>query len=168
MRIVKGSDGSPRNKRLVALFMATFVTLAGVGAAFAYWTTTGTGSGTAATGTTSTVTVVQITSVTGMYPGETVALSGDFNNTTNPGSVYITAVTASIGTFSLPSVANSTPACTQADFSITGTASVGAEIAHGSGVGSWSGLSITLIDNPSANQDNCKSLSSIPINYTSS
>jgi len=165
MHILTNQEGERRKKWFLAIFLAGFMTLAGVGAAFAYWTTSGTGSGNATSGSPSAVTVVQTSTITGLYPGDTVALSGDFNNP-NPGKVYITAVTASIGTFS--SQTNSgLPACTQADFSITGTSTVGAEINAGSGVGSWSGLSITLND-AGTNQDNCESLSTIPINYTSS
>jgi hypothetical protein len=165
MSIFKRADGTIRKTRLAGIFVAGAMTLAGAGAAFAYWTTSGTGAGNATSGTPSTVTVVQTTVVSGMYPGDTVALTGDFNNP-NPGKVYVTSVTASIGTFS--SQANSAlPACTQGDFTITGTSNTPGEILPGSGVGAWSGLSITLTD-AGTNQDNCEGLTTIPINYTAS
>jgi hypothetical protein len=166
MSLLKREDGTRRRTRLAGLVLAGAITLAGAGTAFAYWTASGGGTGNATSGSPSTVTVNQTTSVTGMYPGDTVALAGNFNNP-NPGKVYITAVTASIGTFS--SQTNSgLPACTQADFSITGTSTTPGEIAAGNGVGSWSGLSITLTDNPAANQNNCQNLTTIPIVYSAS
>jgi hypothetical protein len=133
--------------------------------AYAYWTTTGSGSGSASTGTTSNIVVNQTGSATGMYPGQTVNLSGTFTNTANPGSVYITAVTAAVHAFSTTAVDANKPACTQADFAIGGTAPVGAEVAHGTG-GSWSGLTLTLTD-AGTNQDNCKGVT-VTIDYTAS
>jgi hypothetical protein len=149
----------------VAIFLATFVTLAGAGAAFAYWTLSGSGSGSGSTGTTASVTVVQTSDASGLYPGDAVALSGDFNN---PGAsrVYVTAVTATVAPFNAQADATK-PACTQADFTITGTSNTPGEIDSGNGVGAWSGLTLTMVD-AATNQDNCKSLASIPITYASS
>jgi hypothetical protein len=166
MSLFKREDGTRRNKRLAGFFLAGAATLSGMGVAAAYWTASGGGTGNATSGTTQTVTVNQTTTVSGMYPGDTVALTGNFNNP-NPGKVYITAVTASIGTFS-SQTAGGLPACTQADFSITGTSNTPGEIASGNNVGSWSGLSITLIDNPTGNQNNCQNLTTIPITYSAS
>ena len=89
-------------------------------------------------------------------------MSGDFTNTTNAGSVFITSVTATIGTFS-KAASPWSAACTQADFSITGTASVGAEVANGTHVGTWSGLSLHMTDS-GANQNNCQNIV-VPIVY---
>ena len=134
------------------------------GAAFAYWTITGSGAGAATTGTGSNVAVIQTSSATGLYPGGSIALSGNFNNP-NPGAVYVTAVTAAVHAFSTqPDGAK--PACTQADFSITGTSNTPGSIASGNGVGAWSGLTLNML-NTGANQDNCKSLASLQIDYTS-
>ena len=151
-------------KRVAAL--AAILAVGGGTIAYAYWTTGGSGSGSAATGTTSNIVVNQTGSaITGMYPGQTVNLSGTFTNTANPGSVYVTAVTAAVHTFS-SQTDSSKPACTQADFAIGGTAPVGAEVAHGTGVGSWSGLTLTLTD-AGTNQDNCKGLT-VTLDYTAS
>ena len=151
-------------KRVAAL--AAILAVGGGTIAYAYWTTGGSGSGSAATGTTSNIVVNQTGSaITGMYPGQTVNLSGTFTNTANPGSVYITAVTAAVHAFSSQTDSNK-PACTQADFAIGGTAPVGAEVAHGTGVGSWSGLTLTLTD-AGTNQDNCKGLT-VTLDYTAS
>jgi hypothetical protein len=165
MHLLKRADGQPRRKRFLTVGIVGLLTLGGAGAAFAYWTTSGSGSGNGTSTTPSAVTVVQTSTVAGLYPGDTIALTGDFNNP-NAGKAYVTAVTATIGTFS--SQTNlALPACTQADFSITGTATVGADILPGNGVGSWSGLSVNMIDS-ATNQDNCESLTTIPISYTSS
>jgi hypothetical protein len=162
VNIITKKDGKRSKRRLAGFFLASFVTLAGAGAAFAYWTASGTG--TAATGTTTNVTVNQTTTVAGLYPGDTIALAGTFTNP-NAGSVYVTAVTASIGTFDIPGTGGN-PDCTNADFTISGTALVGAEILHGTG-GAWSGLSINMVDS-ALNQNTCKSLTTIPITYASS
>ena len=149
---------------LVAGAVLAFV-LVGMGAAYAYWTTGGSGSGTAGTGTSANVSVMQTSSAAGLYPGGSVALSGNFNNP-NSGAVSVSGVTAAVHAFSTQSDAGK-PACTDADFSITGTSNTPGSIAAGNGVGSWSGLTLNML-NTGANQDNCKSLSgTIQIDYTS-
>ena len=151
-----------RSKKL--FIVSAVLTATTGGAAFAYWTVTGAGSGAAATGSGSSVTVVQTSSATGLYPGGSIALSGNFNNP-NAGAVYVTAVTAAVHAFSTQPDGTK-PACTQADFSITGTSNTPGSIASGNGVGSWSGLTLNML-NTGANQDNCKNLASIQIDYTS-
>jgi hypothetical protein len=149
-------------KAMVVVAVVAFVATAGV--AFAYWSATGSGSGSAATGTTSGLTVVQTSSPTGLYPGGTVALSGNFDNP-NSGKVYIAAVTATVTPFSVrPDLTK--PACTEADFTISGSATVAAEIPVGPGVGSWAGLSLNMTD-AATNQDNCKNVT-VPITYSAS
>jgi len=166
VHILTKKNGDPRKKRYLGFFMAGLMTLAGVGTAFAYWTIGGSGSGNGTTTAPSSVTVVQTSTVAGLYPGDTVALSGDFNNP-NAGKVYITSVTAVVATFTSSAVNSSLPPCTQADFSITGTSTVPGEIIAGTAVGTWSGLSITLTD-AGTNQDNCENLTTVPITYTAS
>jgi len=145
---------------LLAVFLVAVI--ADVGG-YAYWTTTGTGSGSATTGTTIGITVNQTSVNTALYPGASSALSGDFTNT-NTSAVYVAAVTASVTAFSAQAnVAK--PACTQADFTITGTATVGASVPVGTG-GAWSGLSLAMT-NSATNQDNCKSIT-VPITLASS
>ena len=149
------------SKVLVAGFV--FATIVG-GAAAAYWTIAGSGTGTAGTATPSSVTVVQTSSAAGLYPGGSVALSGNLNNP-NAGPVYVTAVTASVHAFSTQPDATK-PACTQADFSITGISNTPGSIAAGNAVGTWNGLTLNM-SNAGTNQDNCKALGSIQIDYTS-
>jgi hypothetical protein len=142
-------------KKAAAVAGVVAMAMAGGGVAFAYWTSTGSGSGTAATGTTANVTVVQTSTSTGLYPGGSVPLSGDFNNT-NAGAMHVGTVTATVGT--LPT------GCVAADFTISGTAPVNAEIPTGSGVGSWSGITLTMNDT-AVSQDACKT-QTIPVVYS--
>jgi hypothetical protein len=165
MHIFKRSDGTRRNRKFVALFVAIGMVLAGGGAAFAYWTISGSGSGTANTGAPATVTVVQTSANTISAPGGSIALSGDFNNP-NSGNTYVSGVTASVGVFSTTAKFAGDPPCTAADFTVTGTSNVPGDVPTGNGVGTWSGLTLTLIDS-ATNQDNCESLTTIPIVYTS-
>jgi hypothetical protein len=142
------------NRRRILLLAGVVVALAlGVGA-YAFWTQGGTGSGTATADTTSAITVNQTSSVSGLYPGGPAAtLSGNFNNT-NASAVQISSITAVVSSITNGSSDASKPACTPADFSIGG--SVGTiTVPSGTGVGSWSGLTIQLL-NTAANQDNCK------------
>lgn len=131
------------------------------GGALAYWTQSGSGDGQATTGSTSAITVNQNSSISGMYPGGTAsALSGDFDNP-NAHHVKIDSVTATVRTFSSQGdVAK--PACTEADFAIGGTSGAN-DVPSGTGVGSWSGLTVSLLDS-STNQDNCKNVT-IDIDY---
>jgi hypothetical protein len=167
MHILTKKNGERRKKRFVAVGITTFAMLAGAGAAFAYWTTTGSGTGSGgATSAPSAVTVVQTSTGTITAPGGSVALSGDFNNP-NSGSSYVTSVTAVVSpSFTSSAVSTSLPACTSADFTITGTSNTPGDVPSGSAKGSWSGLTLTLTDS-ATNQDNCENLSSVPIVYTS-
>lgn len=144
-----------KTKAIIAI--ATVAGLAGTGAAYAYWTVNGAGSSSASTGTLVPITV-NMAPLTGLYPGGSVALGGTFTNT-NPGSVYVTSVTAVLG--SMPG------SCLATDFSITGTATVAnPNVPNGTGVGSWSGLTLTM-SNSSISQDSCK-LATIPLTLASS
>jgi hypothetical protein len=146
--------------------VATLLFMLGAGGvAIAYWTGGGSGTGSAGTTTTTGVTVNQTSAaITNLYPGAGAqALSGNFDNP-NSGKVYVTNVTAVVRPFS-SQADGSKPACTQADFAIGGSAIVNAQVPVGNGVGSWSGLNISLTDNVGSNQDNCKNLS-IQVDYT--
>src|SRR5207244_9881129 len=69
-----------RFKRTAVVVYAVFLVLTLGGIAFAFWTAGGSGSGTANAGTTASVTVNQTVSPSGLYPGATAALSGNFDN----------------------------------------------------------------------------------------
>ena len=137
---------------------AAIVTVVMGGATFAHWVPTGSGGDT----TPSNVVVVQTSSAAGLYPGGSIALSGDFDNH-NAGAVTLAAVTAVVHPFSTqPDITK--PACTQSDFTITGTSNTPGSIRAGSGVGVWDGLTLNMIDKI-ANQGNCKNLAGIQIDY---
>ena len=142
-------------KKAAAALAAGAMALTGGGIALAYWTSTGSGSGSAATGTVANVVVNQTSTSTGLYPGGSVSLSGNFDNS-NSGQVHVGTVTATVG--DLPS------GCVAGDFSISGTAVVNAEIPAGTGVGAWSGITLTMNDT-GVNQDACKT-QTIPVTYS--
>jgi hypothetical protein len=166
-------------KRLLALTTVASVVVAGL--AFAFWTAGGSGSGTGSTGAGATggIGVVQTSTVSGLTPGDAgAALSGNFTNTNNQ-SVHVTSVTATVRAFSTHTVDAAKPDCTQDDYQITGgavstpnTVTANSEVPANAGQGanpnggSWSGLTVQLKQNASANQDNCKG-KSITIDYTS-
>lgn len=155
-----------KSKKRVAVIAGSSVALIGGGLAFAYWTTGGSGTGTAGTGTTNAITVNQTASSTTLVPDGSTTLSGDFTNTTNPGPVYITSITASIDAFSTQGDTNK-PACTQADFELTTpTVTVGKDVPNGTNVSSWDGI-VLHMKNLATNQDNCKNYS-VPLTYTAS
>jgi hypothetical protein len=143
--------------------VAAVVVLAGAAAAYAYWTQSGSGSGTATAGTPAAITVVQTGSPAGLYPGgPAAALAGTFTNT-NTSAVNLSSVTAAVHAFASHTVDATKPDCTQADFAIAGTSGANV-VPSGTAVGSWSGLTVRMLDN-GLNQDNCKGVA-ITIDYT--
>jgi hypothetical protein len=147
----------------VLLAVATAAIVAAVGA-YAYWTTGGTGTGSASTTTTQNVVVNQTNgAITTLYPGgPSFALSGDFDNP-NSGPAYVASVTAVVSAVTTDTQAGK-PACATSDFQITGTSNTPGDIPSGNGQGSWSGLSVSMLDT-AANQDNCKN-QTLTITYT--
>ncbi len=147
-------------KRTVVIVSAIVVALAGAGIAFAYWTNAGSGTGTAATGTNVAIVINQTSTVTAMAPGVAAqALSGTFTNP-NASPVYVTAVTAVV-------TGTDKTGCGATDYTIAGTAPVAAQVPAGTGVGSWSGLTIQFNNKAAVNQDACKG-AVVTIAYTSS
>lgn len=140
------------------LVFAAVVLIAGT--AIAYWTVGGAGSGQASTGTTTAITVNQTTTVTGLAPGTSAqALAGNFDNP-NSGPVYVASVTASVS-------GTDKTGCTASDYTITGSpATVGVQVAAGSGVGGWSGITIAFNNKAATNQDACKG-AIVTLAYTS-
>jgi hypothetical protein len=153
---------SKTKKRLIAGLTAVFALAAAV-TAVAYFTSSGSGSGTAGTVTAAqAVTVNQTSVITGLAPGAApVALSGTFNNP-NSGNVKITQIAATV---------TGVTGCDATNFSIGGSPTTtiggGGIIAGGNGVGSWSGLTIQMVDKPAVNQDACKNVS-VTVAYTAS
>jgi hypothetical protein len=160
-------------KRTWVLFgvVAVIAAMASVGA-YAYWTQSGSGTGSATAGTTTAITVYQTsTPSNALYPGGPADnLSGDFKNT-NSGSVVISSVTAVVSSVTGGAGDALKPDCTPADFSIGGSAA-GSTVPVGDHVGSWTGLTISLVNRSdtvpgdgSGNQDNCKNATA-HIDYT--
>ena len=87
-------------------------------------------------------------------------MSGNFDNP-NASAVFATAVTATV-TGSSAGVSYSAT-----NFAIGGSAPVGASVASGTGKGSWGGLTISMIDKPTVNQDACKK-ATVNISYIAS
>ena len=136
-------------KRTIAIVVAMVIAVTTAGVAFAYWTNSGSGTGTATTGTNVAITVVQTSTVTNLVPGGAAqTLSGNFNNS-NTSPVYVAAVTATV-------TGTDKAGCGASDYTIAGTAPVNAEVPAGTGVGSWSGLTIAFNNKPAVNQDACK------------
>ena len=147
----------------VGPLLAVVALLAIGGVALAYWTQGGSGSGTASAGTPAVITVNQTGSPSGLYPGgPSAALAGTFTNA-NASPVTISSVTAAVHAFASHTVDATKPDCTQADFAIAGTSGANV-VPSGTAVGSWSGLTVRMLDN-GLNQDNCKGVA-ITIDYT--
>ncbi|MEA2126907.1 MAG: hypothetical protein QOI80_3689 [Solirubrobacteraceae bacterium] len=146
----------PRSRR--GLVLGLLVAVAVAGAALAYWTAGGSGTGSASAGTTAPITAVQTSTLTPMYPGDSPqTLSGTFTNT-NSGPVYVSSVTASIG-----SVSNA--GCDATDFTLANaTMTVNAQVPAGTSQGSWSGATIKFNNKAGANQDACKN-ATVTLNY---
>jgi hypothetical protein len=151
-----------KKSRFVALAVLALALAVG-GIAFAYWTQGGSGSGGATAGTTSAITVNQTGAPIGLYPGGPAApLSGTFTNP-NAHPVHISSVTVAVHPFSVQADTNK-PACTDADFAVGGPGTGAIVVPNGTGVGSWSGLTVRLVDG-AGNQDNCKTVG-ITLDYT--
>jgi predicted ribosomally synthesized peptide with SipW-like signal peptide len=141
------------------------VLLVAASGAYAYWTQSGTGTGTAATGTNTGITVTQTATPSGLYPGgPTAALAGQFNNT-NPGSVFVNQVNATISSVTGPNITVPTP-CAAGDYQLNGfPVTVAAQVPSGTAQGSWTGASIQML-NAGTNQDGCKG-ATVNLAYTS-
>ena len=136
-------------KRTIAIIVGVVIAVTAAGVAFAYWTNSGSGTGTATTGTNVAITVIQTSTVTNLVPGGAAQpLSGNFNNS-NTSPVYVGAVTATV-------TGTDKAGCGATDYTIAGTAPVNAEVPAGTGVSSWSGLTIAFNNKPAVNQDACK------------
>jgi hypothetical protein len=155
-----------KQKRRLKVVGLTLVVLAGAAAAYAYWTNSGSGTGSAQTGTNAAITVNQTSTVSGLFPGGPAqGLSGNFDNS-NSGPVFVTSVNAAISSVTGPNITAGTP-CDASDYQLAGfPVAIGREIPSGSGVDSWSGGSVQMVNKPTVNQDGCKG-ATVNIAYTS-
>lgn len=148
-------------RRRLAMSAALIGTLALAAIAYAYWTATGSGSGSAVTSNpTQTVTVKQTSASTGLYPGGSVALSGNFDNPA-ANAVRVSSISATV-------TGTDKPGCDPNDYSISGTPTIagGGDVPSGNGVGGWSGFTLSMA-NTATNQDACKG-ATVSISYTAS
>jgi hypothetical protein len=144
-----------RKKRLGAVLTIVAVAAAST-AAYAYWTAGGSGSGSVTAGSTVGLIPRQTTVLNPMYPGDSPqVISGNFDNG-NDGPVYVTTVTASIGSVTKASGA---PAgtCDATDFTLASPVmTVNAQVPSGNGVSSFTGATIHFNNKASVNQDACQ------------
>jgi len=141
---------TPRRRRVFSAAVILGI-LAIVAGAYAYWTATGSGAGAATTADpgAQTVTVNQTSTSNGLYPGGSVALSGNFDNPA-ANAVHVGNVTATV-------TGTNKVGCNASDYSVGGTATIanGGSVLSGTAVGGWSGLTLSMADTAS-NQDACK------------
>ena len=141
-----------KRRVVVSALIAVLLAIAS-GVAYAYWTGGGTGTGPAAAAAgTSAVTPIQTTALAAMYPGDIAqVISGKFNNTST-GPVWVTTVTASIGTVTQAAGAP-VGTCNSTDFTLTDTVvTVNAEVPAGNNMGAWTGPTIKFNDKGAVNQ----------------
>jgi hypothetical protein len=123
-------------------------------AAFAYWTTSGSGTGTAATGKDSGVAITQDGSITNLVLDGTATVNFTVTNSAaNP--QYVSSVSVVVDPKWSAQANLNLPACTASDFSLGTVTWKSQDLAANGGHDSGS-VSLTLVDNPAANQDNCK------------
>lgn len=147
-------------KRAITIMVSTAVVVGGAVVTYAYWTNSGSGAGAAGTGTNASIVVNQTSTVTGLAPGlPAQSLAGNFDNP-NASPVYVAAVTAVV-------TGTDKAGCGATDYTIAGTAPVNAEVASGTGVGAWTGLTIQFNNKVGTNQDVCKN-AVVALAYTSS
>jgi hypothetical protein len=140
------------SRKTIATIAGIAVVAAGGGIAYAYWTAAGSGSSSDnTTGTTQNLVIHQTTTVSAMGPGVVAQdLAGNFDNP-NPGPAYVGKVVASV-------TGTTNPLCTAADFTLVQPAAVNAEVPSGTAQGAWHLGSIAFKNDPTRNQDVCKSV----------
>jgi hypothetical protein len=147
------------NKKTKIAALTAALVVGATGTAFAYWTMSGAGTGGATTGTTVDVVVNQTGApITGLYPGGSAkALSGTFDNS-NGGPVTVKAVTATV-------TGTGVGGCLTSWYAIGGADTLSTHVLPvGAGVGTWSGLTVSMTNDGAVNQDVCK-LATITITY---
>lgn len=151
-----------KQKLLALAAVAGLVAISTV--AYAYWTAGGSGSGSASAGTTTPLTAKQSSTLTAMYPGDSAqTISGTFDNP-NPGPIYVTSVTVSVGAVTKAAGAEA-GTCDATDFTVANaTMTVGAEVAAGTSKGTFSGATIKF-NNKATNQDACKN-ATVALSYS--
>ena len=168
------------SKKRIAMAAGVLVVALGASAAFAYWTASGTGSGNASTGTDAGVTIDHVVFSGGpdtitpgtLYPGATVNVAFNVNNSSSNTAVNVWKVVADTSTYTngiqITGPANAVANCDPSWFSYSGTtlaAAPGKHIAANgtysapAGAGTGNGGTLTMTDDSTHNQDACKNAS---------
>lgn len=149
-------------KKRITIGVVALLTLAGAGAAFAYWSSLGNGAGEATTGTSVAFTITSEDAVGSISPGN-AGQTVDFT-VTNPsdGVLNLTSVTVALanadGTAWVPAVG-----CSIDDYTATiSTAPAYGQIAAGAFV---EGTATVTLTNTGANQDACQG-QTVPLYFT--
>jgi hypothetical protein len=150
-----------RGKKRVVLSLVAVITLAGAGAAFAYWSSGGTGTGAATTGSSVALTVTSQPAVGTIAPGnagQTVAFT-----VTNPGPGVQSLTSVAVTMETAAGVAWVPPTdCLIADYTATiSTAPAAGPIAVGANV---SGVATVTLANTALNQDACQG-AAVPLRF---
>jgi hypothetical protein len=154
-----------KTTKLAAAVGASALVIGSAGIAYAYWSTSGSGDGSATTASAAGLVVVnQGTTVSDLSPGSgTQALSGTFDNTTNPSPVKIVQVSVDFtGTTWKTN-------CSAADYKLVQPAAQTAGntmVPTGTTVGAWTGGSIEMLDSLT-DQEGCKG-QVLKLHYTAS
>jgi len=167
------------SKKRMAMAAGVLVVALGATAAFAYWTASGTGNGNATAGTDAGVTITNIAFSGGpnsglLYPGATVDVAFDVNNSSANTPAKVGDVVADQGTrsgtgtvadpyvYQWPNGFSTSDAqCDASWFSYSGT-TLNQEVAASgtysapAGAGAGKGGTVTMAD-PDVNQNHCKS-----------
>ena len=151
---------SKRSKKRLAVVLSIVGLLAVGVAAYAWWSASGSGSasGQTAGGNASAVNAVTTSSLNGLFPGGSVPISGNFNNSGNGNSVHVNGLTAAISV--TPTAGNT---CAASNYSVTGLSVTTPDVAANSSGGAFSGT-LNMADLAS-NQDGCKG-ATVTLTYT--
>ena len=140
-----------KSKKRLAVVLAVVGVLAMAGvAAYAFWSANGSGtaSGTNASGNQD-LNVLTTSSLNGLYPGSSVAVTGKFDNP-NGNPVHLTSISAT------PSIdaAHAPAGCDAADFSVSNLHYTDPDVPASNQGGGFAGT--LSMANTSSNQDACK------------
>jgi hypothetical protein len=152
-----------KSKKRLLVLLSTVGVLAVAVAAYAYWSAGGAGTANATTagGNASLVNAVTTSSLSGLYPGGSVTLSGEFDNTGNQNAVHVNSLSVAISSVT-PAP---TKTCAAANYSITTQPTVStADVAAATQGGAFTGGALTM-DETNANQDGCKG-ATVNLTYT--
>jgi hypothetical protein len=155
-------------KKALAAVAAGAIVIGAAGTAFAYWSTSGGGSSAsgataAANNAAGSITVAEGTAPSGLVPGGTAQDVPVTVTNHAPGSASVGTVTAAV-TSPFSVVVGSHPACTAADFDVTGATPAVGVLAAGATSSSLAGIKIALKDG-AGDQDSCKSVT-VPLTFT--